>query len=666
MKFVDEVRIFVKAGDGGNGAVSFRREKYIERGGPNGGDGGNGGSVVFVADPQLTTLLDYRYQQHHRAKNGEHGMGSDCNGRAADDMVLKVPVGTLVKDANTEELLVDLSEAGQRWVAAKGGRGGLGNMNFATSTRQTPRFAQDGTKGEEITLRLELKLLADVGLLGFPNAGKSTFISRVSRARPKVADYPFTTLVPNLGMVQYKDGLSFVMADIPGIIEGASEGVGLGHQFLRHVERCKVLIHLIDMGAEGEGRAPLQDFDVLNAELEKYSPELASKPQVVAANKLDLPDAQARLEDFTEALRERGIRVYPVSCATGEGMQPLMDSVAEVLFTGRTEKLHVEVLAKAARARKAREGAKAKVPSAPTHEAQAQVSTAKTREEQEFEAEFAALEAAEAQASKALEEGASPGAPAPSRKQGTAAAKKAAAGRTGTAASAKKAAAGKAGAAAAKKAAAGKAGTAASKKAAAGTAASAKKAAAGKAGTKKGASARNAGTASAKKAAAGKAGTAAAKKAAAGKAGTAAAKKAAAGKAGTAAAKKAAAGKAGTAAAKKAAAGKAGTKKGASARKAGPAVAKKPPARKAGAAAAKKGASAGKAAAKSSARKSGTVAAKKVAAVKSPARKSGASAAKKSSARKSGSAGKAATKKPSASKSATKRAPARRSAGGRS
>ncbi|WP_338869637.1 GTPase ObgE [Myxococcus stipitatus] len=342
MKFVDEVRIFVKAGDGGNGAVSFRREKFIERGGPNGGDGGNGGSVIFVADPQLTTLLDYRYQQHHRAKNGEHGMGSDCNGRAAEDMILRVPVGTLVKDHGSDELLVDLSEPGQRWEAAKGGRGGLGNMNFATSTRQTPRFAQDGTKGEEHTLRLELKLLADVGLLGFPNAGKSTFISRVSRARPKIADYPFTTLVPNLGMVQYKDNLSFVMADIPGIIEGASEGVGLGHQFLRHVERCKVLIHLIDMGAEGEGRSPLHDFDVLNQELAKYSDDLAGRPQVVAANKQDLPDAQARLGEFTEALRERGIRVYPVSCATGEGMQALLDSVAEVLFTGRTDKLHVE------------------------------------------------------------------------------------------------------------------------------------------------------------------------------------------------------------------------------------------------------------------------------------------------------------------------------------
>ncbi len=342
MKFVDEVRIYVKAGDGGNGAVAFRREKFVERGGPSGGDGGNGGSVVFVADPQLTTLLDFRYQQHHRARNGENGMGSDCNGRAAEDLILKVPTGTLIRDANTGELLVDLEEPGQRFVAAQGGRGGLGNMNFATATRQTPRFAQEGTKGAEHTLILELKLLADVGLLGFPNAGKSTFISRVSRARPKVADYPFTTLVPNLGMVQYKDNLSFVMADIPGIIEGASEGVGLGHQFLRHVERCKVLIHLIDLGAEGEDREPLKDFDILNRELERYSEELARKPQVVAPNKLDLPHARERLEAFTTAMRKRGIAVFPVSTATGEGMQALMDVTAEVLFTGRTDKLRVE------------------------------------------------------------------------------------------------------------------------------------------------------------------------------------------------------------------------------------------------------------------------------------------------------------------------------------
>jgi GTPase len=342
MKFVDEVRIQVKAGDGGNGAVAFRREKYIDRGGPNGGDGGNGGSVLFVADPQLTTLLDYRYQQHHRARSGEGGMGNDCNGRSSEDLILRVPVGTLLRDEATGEVLADLSEAGQQVVACKGGRGGLGNMNFATSTRQTPRFAQDGTPGEERMLRLELKLLADVGLLGFPNAGKSTLISIVSRARPKIANYPFTTLVPNLGLVQYKDGLSFVMADIPGLIEGASEGVGLGHQFLRHVERCKVLIHLLDMGTESEEREPLRDFDTLNAELSKYSEELSHKPQVVALNKLDLPHAQERLEPVTRALRERGIAVFPVSCATGLGMQPLLDAVAEVLFTGNTAKLQVE------------------------------------------------------------------------------------------------------------------------------------------------------------------------------------------------------------------------------------------------------------------------------------------------------------------------------------
>jgi len=364
MKFVDEVRIFVKAGDGGHGAVAFRREKFIERGGPSGGDGGNGGSVVFVADPQLTTLLDFRYQQHHRAKSGENGMGSDCNGRASEDMILKVPAGTLIREADSGELLADLSDPGQRYVAAQGGRGGLGNMNFATSTRQTPRFAQEGTKGEERTLVLELKLLADVGLLGFPNAGKSTLISRVSRARPKVADYPFTTLVPNLGMVQYKDSLSFVMADIPGLIEGASEGVGLGHQFLRHVERCKVLIHLIDLGAEGEGRDPVKDYEILNRELEKYSAELSKKPQVVAPNKLDLTEARERLEKFTAAMRKRGVAVFPVSTATGEGLQALLDVTAEVLFTGRTDKLHVERPEKPARKAPAAKAPAAKAPAA--------------------------------------------------------------------------------------------------------------------------------------------------------------------------------------------------------------------------------------------------------------------------------------------------------------
>ena len=334
MKFVDQVSIQVKAGDGGNGAVAFRREKFVERGGPSGGDGGNGGSVVLEADPQLTTLLDYRYEQHHRARNGEHGMGSDCNGAAADDLLLRVPVGTLVKDEDTGELLADLGTPGQRVVVAQGGRGGLGNMNFASSTRQTPRFAQEGKPGVERRLVLELKLLADVGLLGFPNAGKSTLISRVSRARPKVADYPFTTLIPNLGVVPYKDGTSFVMADIPGLIEGAAEGAGLGHQFLRHVERTRVLVHLVDMAAPGEERSPIRDYEVLNAELARYSPELASKPQLVAPSKMDLTEAKERLPAFRAALAERGIRVFPISAATGEGVGALLDAIAQVLSGG--------------------------------------------------------------------------------------------------------------------------------------------------------------------------------------------------------------------------------------------------------------------------------------------------------------------------------------------
>ncbi|MBI3181813.1 MAG: GTPase ObgE [Myxococcales bacterium] len=332
MKFIDQVRIFVKAGDGGDGAVAFRREKFVERGGPSGGDGGGGGSVVFLADPQLSTLLDFRYQQHYRAPSGQNGMGKEKNGRAGTDLVLKAPVGTVVQDEETGEVLCDLSAPGQRFVAAKGGRGGLGNMNFATSTRQAPRFAQSGTPGEQRTLVLELKLLADVGLVGFPNAGKSTLISRISRARPKIADYPFTTLVPNLGMVQYKDGLSFVVADIPGLIEGASAGAGLGHQFLRHVERCRVLVHLVDLSAPGEDREPVRDYQVINRELERYSPELAKKPQVVAANKIDLPEARERLTAFASAMKRRRKQVFPISSATGEGVPKLLDQVAKLLF----------------------------------------------------------------------------------------------------------------------------------------------------------------------------------------------------------------------------------------------------------------------------------------------------------------------------------------------
>ena len=332
MKFVDEVRIEVKGGDGGHGCVAFRREKFIEKGGPSGGDGGHVGSVYFEADPQLTTLLDFRYLQQHHARSGQHGMGSDCNGKNAEDLVLRVPVGTLVREETTQELLADLSVAGERFIAAKGGRGGLGNINFATSTRQTPRFAQDGTPGEKKSLVLELKLLADVALIGFPNAGKSTLISRISRAKPKIADYPFTTLVPNLGVVQYKDKLSFVVADIPGLIEGASEGVGLGHQFLRHVERCRVLVHMLDMSAVLEGRDSMKDYTTLNRELQRYSPTLAKKQQIVVANKLDLPYAREALPKFITAMKKKKLTVLEMSGVTGEGIPAVLDAVAKVLY----------------------------------------------------------------------------------------------------------------------------------------------------------------------------------------------------------------------------------------------------------------------------------------------------------------------------------------------
>ncbi len=342
MKFVDQVHIFVKGGDGGNGAVAFHREKYIDKGGPSGGDGGDGGSVIFEADPQLTTLLDFRFSSRHVARSGAHGMGSDMNGRAGEDTVLKMPLGTLVRDEETGDLLKDLSTAGERWVVAKGGSGGWGNMNFATSTRQTPRFAKDGTLGQERKLVLELKLLADVGLLGFPNAGKSTFITRISAAKPKVADYPFTTLVPNLGVVDYRERRSFVVADIPGLIEGASEGHGLGHQFLRHVERCRVLIHLVDLSAGDEGREPVKDFDILNRELEKHSALLADKPQIVVANKLDLPHAREVLPAFVEKMKARGVKVFELSGATGQGAQAVLDACARVLFANEEQKVRLK------------------------------------------------------------------------------------------------------------------------------------------------------------------------------------------------------------------------------------------------------------------------------------------------------------------------------------
>ncbi len=337
MKFVDEVTIHVKAGDGGKGAVAFRREKFVPKGGPSGGDGGKGGTIFLVADENNTTLLDYRFQPIHKAPNGEPGGGNDCNGKDGHDIVLKVPVGTVIKDLHSGQVLFDMSTNGEQVVLAQGGLGGLGNMNFATSTRQAPRFAQPGTPGDEKDVVLELKLLADVGLLGYPNAGKSTLISHVSKAKPKIAEYPFTTLTPHLGVVQYKDGLSFVMADIPGIIEGAHEGAGLGHQFLKHVERCRVLVHLLDCTSPGDDRDPIKDFETLNRELKLYDENLSKKPQIVALNKIDVPEARERADQAIKKLKRKKLKVVEISSATGEGLGELLDKVAEKIFAAKKQ-----------------------------------------------------------------------------------------------------------------------------------------------------------------------------------------------------------------------------------------------------------------------------------------------------------------------------------------
>lgn len=319
--FIDVAHITVVAGNGGNGCVSFRREKYVPAGGPDGGDGGDGGNVVLVADKSLATLMDLRYKKKYKAQNGEDGKGKKMFGQKGEDLIIKLPVGTLVKVSGTENIIADLSEDGACFIAAKGGRGGWGNARFATATRQTPNFAKSGTRGQTRDITLELKLIADVGLLGFPNVGKSTLLSVVSNARPKIADYHFTTLVPNLGVVNV-GGASFIMADIPGIIEGASEGVGLGHDFLRHIERTRLLIHVVDVSG-CEGRNPIEDFDAINAELEKYSPVLAQKPQIIAANKTDI--SQELLSQFTEEMERRGYKVFPVSAATRRGVDDLLN-----------------------------------------------------------------------------------------------------------------------------------------------------------------------------------------------------------------------------------------------------------------------------------------------------------------------------------------------------
>ncbi len=330
MHFVDEVKINVKSGDGGRGCLSFRREKFIPKGGPDGGDGGDGGDVFFEVESGLSTLMDFRYKVHYKAGRGGHGMGKNMHGKGGEDLVIKVPPGTLVYDDDSGELLADLTEPGERRLLLKGGQGGRGNARFATSTNRAPRHVQPGLPGEERTLRLELKLLADVGLVGLPNAGKSTLISAVSAARPKIADYPFTTLVPNLGVVQYGGFKSFVMADIPGLIEGASEGHGLGTRFLRHVERTDLILHLVDL-LTGEGETPEGHFELINHELSGYSAELARKPQIVVLTKLDITEVRELAPGYLESFRGKGLAAFAVSAVTGEGVPELVARVGAEL-----------------------------------------------------------------------------------------------------------------------------------------------------------------------------------------------------------------------------------------------------------------------------------------------------------------------------------------------
>ncbi len=326
--FVDIAKIHLKAGKGGDGAVSFHREKYVAAGGPDGGDGGRGGNIVFKADSNLSTLADFRYKRKYAAEAGQNGGASRCTGKSAQDLVISVPVGTLVKDAETGRIIADISDD-EPVVIAKGGNGGWGNQHFATATRQVPRFAKSGNPGEELDVTLELKLLADVGLIGFPNVGKSTLVSVVSEAKPKIANYHFTTLTPVLGVVRMGEGSSFVMADIPGLIEGAGEGVGLGHEFLRHVERCRMLVHIIDISGS-EGRDPIEDFDKINHELEVFSPELSERPQIVVGNKCDLT-SEEEVERITAYFEEKGYKFFPIMAAIAEGTDELINYLAATL-----------------------------------------------------------------------------------------------------------------------------------------------------------------------------------------------------------------------------------------------------------------------------------------------------------------------------------------------
>ena len=330
--FTDYAKITIKSGNGGDGAVTFRREKYVAAGGPDGGDGGRGGSIYFRVDPNANTLIDFRYTKKFKAQSGENGSGGHKYGKSGEDLYINVPIGTIIKDAETGKIVADLSQEGQEELVLKGGRGGKGNSHFATATRQVPRFAQAGEEGEEKEVILELKLLADVGLLGFPNVGKSTFLSVVTDAKPKIANYHFTTIEPNLGVVKLQSGDSFVIADIPGIIEGASEGVGLGIQFLRHVERTRLLLHVIDISGI-EGRNPVQDFYTINEELKSYSEKLSTRKQIIVANKIDVMQDDTGLKELEELAKKEGLELFKISGVTGQGVSELLNRVSEVLKT---------------------------------------------------------------------------------------------------------------------------------------------------------------------------------------------------------------------------------------------------------------------------------------------------------------------------------------------
>lgn len=336
--FTDYAKIIIKSGNGGDGAVTFRREKYVAAGGPDGGDGGKGGNIYFRVDPNANTLIDFRFTKKFKAQNGENGSGGNKYGKAGEDLYIDVPIGTIIKDAETGKVVADLSQEGQVELILKGGRGGKGNSHFATATRQVPRFAQAGEDGEEKEVILELKLLADVGLLGFPNVGKSTFLSVVTDAKPKIANYHFTTIEPNLGVVKTKNGNSFVVADIPGIIEGASEGVGLGIQFLRHVERTRLLLHVIDISGI-EGRDPVKDYYTINEELKGYSEKLSERKQIIVANKIDIMQDNTGLKALEELAKKEGLEIFKISGVTGEGVPELLNRVSEVLKTLPKEEL---------------------------------------------------------------------------------------------------------------------------------------------------------------------------------------------------------------------------------------------------------------------------------------------------------------------------------------